>query len=97
VYPSKHIRNINNKNDTFTVESVNADLRRYIPILARKSRCFARKIETLYMVVEVFVDAYNKFGMAKYRHRQKRKNAEFPFGRVYFLQSMRLVTPTIHY
>ncbi len=68
-YPGEHIRNINNKNDTHTVESVNADLRHYIPVLARRSRCFCRKIETLYAVVSVFVDAYNKFGEAKLKYR----------------------------
>ena len=33
-------RALNNKSQTFTVESVNADLRHYIPPLHRKSRCF---------------------------------------------------------
>jgi IS1 family transposase len=37
VYPGQYIRNIHNKKDTFTVEGVNADLRHYIPILARRS------------------------------------------------------------
>jgi len=69
VYPGRYVRNVHNKNDTFTVEGENADLRHYIPILARKSRCFARKIETLRVVLEVFVDAYNKFGAAKLKHR----------------------------
>ena len=40
VYPGKHIRNTCDKSDTYTVESINADLRHYIPILARRSRCF---------------------------------------------------------
>lgn len=35
IYPGKHIYNIHNKKDTFTVEGVNADLRHYIPTLAR--------------------------------------------------------------
>ena len=39
VYPGKHIRNVRNKSDTYTVEGINADLRHYIPILARRSRC----------------------------------------------------------
>jgi IS1 family transposase len=30
-YPGKHIRNVHNKKDTYTVEGVNADLRHYIP------------------------------------------------------------------
>jgi transposase-like protein/IS1 family transposase len=39
VYPGKYTQNFHNKNDTFTVEGVNADLRCYIPLLARRSRC----------------------------------------------------------
>ena len=85
VYPGKHIRNIHDKSDTFTVEGVNADLRHYIPVLARRSRCFSRSLETLKAVVAVFVDAYNKFGLAKFKYRQKRKNSELPFSFVDFL------------
>ena len=84
-YPGKHVRNTRDKSDTFTVEGVNADLRHYIPILARRSRCFARKLETLQAVVDVFVDAYNKFGTAKYKYRQTRKTGEIPFAFVDFL------------
>jgi len=81
VYPGRHIRNVSNKNDTFTVESVNADLRHYIPILRRRSRCFPRKIETLQAVLAVFAQAYNAFGVAKMKFRQNRDpNArELPF------------------
>ena len=85
VYPGKHVRNISDKSDTFTVEGVNADLRHYIPILARRSRCFAKTIQTLYKVVEVFVDAYNKFGMAKFNHRLQGRKGAFPLGLVAFL------------
>jgi IS1 family transposase len=55
IYPGQHIRNTRDKSDTFTVEGVNADLRHYIPILARRSRCFARRLETLRVVLAVFV------------------------------------------
>ena len=85
VYPGKHVRNIRDKSDTFTVEGVNADIRHYIPILARRSRCFARKLETLAAVVEVFVEAYNRFGEAKYKFRQTHRSGEIPFGIVDFL------------
>ena len=85
VYPGKHVRNIHNKNDTYTVEGVNADLRHYIPILARRSRCFARTLDTLRAVVEVFIDAYNHFGMAKFKWRQKKQKGEVPFSVVDFL------------
>ena len=74
VYPGKHIRNVCNKNDTFTVEGVNADLRHYIPGLARRSRCFYRNLETLDAVISVFVDAYNKFGEAKLKYYRRPTN-----------------------
>ena len=84
-YPGKHVRNVCDKSDTYTVEGVNADLRHYIPILARKSRCFARRLETLYTVVEVFVDAYNSFGREKFKYRQTKPHGEIPFAIVDFL------------
>ena len=69
VFPGDHVRNIHDKRDTHNVESINADLRHYISVLARRSRCFCRSLETLQAVVEVFVDAYNAFGIAKLKHR----------------------------
>jgi len=69
VFPGKHIRNIRNKRDTYIIEGTNADLRHYIPGLARKSRCFYRSLETLQAVLEVFINAYNKFGEAKLKYR----------------------------
>ena len=85
IYPGKHIRNVRDKKDTHNVESINADLRHYIPVLARRSRCFARKIETLFAVVAVFVDAYNRFGLAKYKYRQRNPKGELSFSVVDFL------------
>ena len=85
VYPGKHIRNVRNKSNTYTVEGINADLRHYIPVLARRSRCFARKLETLYAVIDVFVEAYNRFGIAKHKYRQVREKGEVPFSIVDFL------------
>ena len=85
VYPGKHVRNIRDKKDTFTVEGVNADLRHYIPLLKRKSRCFPRKLDTLQAVVSVFVDAYNRFGCAKHNFRQHRSSGHVPFSVLDFL------------
>ncbi len=85
VYPGRHIRNVHNKSDTFTDEGVNADLRHYIPILARRSRCFARKLETLQAVMGVFTEAYNRFGVAKHKYRQTHQTGEIPFSIVDFL------------
>ena len=79
------IRLYSNKKDTFTVEGVNADLRHYIPVLARRSRCFPRSIETLKAVVEIFVDAYNQFSLKKFRYRQKRNTGELLFSLIDFI------------
>ena len=85
VYPGKHIRNVHDKSNTYTVEGVNADLRHYIPVLARRSRCFARKLETLKAVAKVYVDAYNQFGIAKYKWRITHDKGELPFSALDFL------------
>jgi IS1 family transposase len=87
VYPGQHIRNIRDKKDTCGVESVNADLRHYIPILRRRSRCFPRSLETLRAVLDVFAEAYNQFGVAKMKFRQNKdpKSRELPFSVLDFL------------
>lgn len=85
IYPGKHIRNVRDKSDTFIVEGINADLRHYIPILARRSRCFARSLETLKAVVAVFVEAYNRFGAAKSLFHKWHPKKEVPFAVVDFL------------
>lgn len=85
VFPGEHVRNIHNKKDTFTVEGINADLRHFIPLLRRRSRCFARSIETLTAVMDVFVEAYNQFGLAKFKYRQANPRRTPPFGFVDFL------------
>jgi IS1 family transposase len=64
-----HVYNVDDKSDTRNVESVNADLRHYIPALRRRSRCFFRTLETFYAVLSVFADAYNKFGEAKLKRQ----------------------------
>jgi len=87
IFPGEHVRNVNNKKDTFTVEGINADLRHFIPLLRRRSRCFARSIETLTAVIDVFVEAYNRFGLAKYKYRQANPNRYPPFGLVDFLSA----------
>ena len=85
VFPGKHIFNIHNKNDTFTVEGVNADLRHYIPTLARRSRCFPRKLENLQAVLAVFVSAYNRFGFQKSQYRSRHPGTSVPFSLFDFL------------
>lgn len=47
------------KEETYTIEGVNADLRTYLGRLKRKSRCFSRCIEALRRAVRLFVWHYN--------------------------------------
>lgn len=74
VFPGYHRRNVENKKHTHNVESVNSDLRHYIPGLRRRSRCFYRSLETLRAVLSIFVNAYNKFGEAKLKYRRRLLN-----------------------
>lgn len=85
VFPGKHIFNVHDKKDTFTVEGVNADLRHYIPTLARRSRCFPRKLENLAAVLFVFVCAYNRFGVEKARFFSFYPHSSPPFSLFDFL------------
>jgi IS1 family transposase len=57
------------KSQTYTVEGINSDLRRYIAGFARRSKCFYRKIETVQAILSVFVSAYNRFGKYKHAHQ----------------------------
>ena len=50
-FPSRHNQNSEDKSDTHNVESINADLRHYIPRLRRRSRCFYRSKDTLVAVL----------------------------------------------
>jgi len=69
LFPGHHIRNVYDKSDTHNVESVNTDLRGYIAGLARRSRCFFRKNETLRAVLTIFANAYNRYGAYKLKYR----------------------------
>lgn len=48
------------KEETHTIESVNANLRTYLGRLARHSRCFSRSLESLRRAVQLFVYHYNQ-------------------------------------
>lgn len=59
------------KEETHTIESINANLRTYLKRLARRSRCFSRKLERLREAVRLFVWHYNR--------RQRLRNAHPQF------------------
>ena len=48
------------KEETYTIESINTDLRTYLGRLKRKSRCFSRSIEALRIAIRLFVWYYNR-------------------------------------
>jgi hypothetical protein len=84
------------KSETYTVEGVNAGLRRYIPGAARRRRCFYRRIETFIAVMIMFVFAYNRLGAYKAKHQvlanhkttsksRLHKFAELPLAFIHFL------------
>ena len=53
------------KQETYSVEAVNADLRHYLKRLARKSRCFSQRIHALAKNIQLFVYCYNQRQLAK--------------------------------
>ena len=53
------------KVETFAVEAVNADLRHYLKRLARRSRCFSRRLHSLVDNLRLFVYCYNQRQLAK--------------------------------
>ena len=59
---SEHVISLG-KEETYTIESLNANLRTYLKRLARRSRCFSRSLEALQRAVRLFVYYYN------HRHR----------------------------
>ena len=56
------------KKETYSVEAVNADLRHYLKRLARKSRCFSRRLDALAQNVRLFAFCYNQRQLMKHRY-----------------------------
>jgi len=67
------------KQETYSVEAVNADLRHYLKRLARKSRCFSRRIHALIRNLQLFVYCYN------HRQLMKRLYPKYSFHLVDFV------------
>lgn len=70
VFGGTHRRNVYDKTDTHNIESTNSDLRHYLAGLARRRRTFYRTAETLIAVINIFVNAYNKYGEYKAKHQK---------------------------
>ncbi len=61
------------KQDTYSVEGCNADLRQYIAVLARKTRCVTRSQASLRDTMRLFVDAYNRRQLHAFRYPHYRR------------------------
>jgi len=60
-----------NKSQTYSVEGINADLRCYVSALVRRTRGFARSVESLRRLVWLFVFCYNRRCLALQRAWQR--------------------------
>ena len=60
-----------NKSQTYSVEGLNADLRCYLSALVRRTRGFARSIESLRRLVWLWVFCYNRRCLALQRAWQR--------------------------
>jgi transposase-like protein/IS1 family transposase len=58
-YPGGH-HSLPDKRETYSAEGDNAELRHYLARLARRSRCFSRRLEALERAVDLFVMAWNR-------------------------------------
>ena len=56
------------KDDTYTVEGVNADLRHYLARLARRNRCFSRSLAALRTAIKLFVYYFNQRCLQRLAH-----------------------------
>ena len=62
--PATH-RSHNDKSQTYSVESVNADFRHYLRRFARRSKCFSRSLRALRLTITFFVYCHNRRQLAK--------------------------------
>jgi insertion element IS1 protein InsB len=67
IYAGEHIIS-DGKDDTYTVESVNADLRHYLARLARRSRCFSRSEDALRTAMTLFAYYFNQRCLQRFAH-----------------------------
>jgi IS1 family transposase len=65
-------RPVEDKSQTYSVESVNADLRCYVPSLDRRGRCFPRSLTNLKALLRLFVTCYNRCALARLKSPKRR-------------------------
>jgi insertion element IS1 protein InsB len=65
--PGIHVA-VPDKSQTYRVEGDNAELRHYLARLARRSRCFSRRLKALRQAVKLFVYAWNRRQLHKHAY-----------------------------
>jgi len=56
------------KEQTYTVEGTNADLRCYVPALDRRGRCFPRHLSKFRSILRLFITCYNLCCLSRYKY-----------------------------
>src|SRR5690606_22985777 len=79
------------KKETYSVEAVNTDLRHYMKRLARKSRCFSRRLEALLRNLQLFAYCYNQ------RQLMKQKYPQYNLPLIDFLYPSMMDTPFFYF
>ena len=67
IYAGQHVVS-DGKDDTYTVEGINADLRHYLARLARRTRCFSRSLEALRTAIRLFAYYFNQRCLERLAH-----------------------------
>jgi IS1 family transposase len=67
IYAGQHVVS-HGKDDTYSVEGVNADLRHYLARLARRTRCFSRSLEALRTAIKLFAYYFNRRCLERLAH-----------------------------
>ncbi len=62
------------KQDTYTVEGCNADVRHSIAVLARTTRCVTRSEASVRDTIRLFVAAYNRRQLQHFRYPHYRRS-----------------------
>jgi len=70
--PGQHTVSVG-KRDTYTVEGCNADIRHYIAVLARKTRCVSRSADSLRDTLRIVIAAYNRQQLHRFRYPKYRR------------------------
>jgi hypothetical protein len=56
------------RQETYVMEAADADLRHHLRRVARKSRCFSRRLNSLIQISRLFLYCYKQFAKRQFPH-----------------------------